>query len=170
MDLLKRTENAAHLIQKRIRTWHKLSKVIDDVMALRQYDEDGNLIILDQERPLDKKKDGDGDDDKENVEDDDEEEKEERDWGRIYTLIVVACFGIGMFFQKCIMQCFSKLGGDGDAKDDVEDAARDVARIAMDVGQTQGGGGGGGAGFGGGVGGGGGAGGGGAAPPPPPPP
>ena len=104
VDMLRRTDEAAYIIQQKVRKiWGRptMVDVVEDVM--QQMDDD-------DER--DEECDAQG-------EDEVEELAEERDWDRLYSLIVVALFSIGMIVYRCISKCFGK-NGNGEGDNDLE--------------------------------------------------
>ena len=125
MDLLRRTDNAAHIIQQRVRKRLLgrnekllLATVVDDALAKAAeksgHDDDGDETD-------ETTREGEENDDEEQPtdEEDDEEEKEETNWDRIYSLILVSLFGMGMIIQRCIGCCMGKVKS-SDEEDDVE--------------------------------------------------
>ena len=152
MDLLRRTDEAAQIIQQRVRN-RLLNRdekplfedIVDQIMQPTDDDDDDDELAKE------------GNDD-----DDDDETSAEWDLDRIYSLLLVAVFSVGMMVQRCVACFRSKLGKDDD-ENDVE-AVAEIADFAQGTGTEfgnpfntfTGGGGGGGGGAGGGGGGGGG--------------
>ena len=108
MDLLRRTDEAASLIQQIVRnrmlsSSGKVDKqdfgdVVDAAIELAKHDEDGDTVAEDDD-------DSDG-----------EEEDEDQPWDmdRIYSLMLVAIFSLGMMIQRCVNCCKEKIAGDSD--------------------------------------------------------
>ena len=124
MDLLRRTDNAAHIIQQRVRKRLLgrnekllLATVVDDALAKAAeksgHDDDGD------ETDETTREGEENDDEEQPTDEDHEEEKEETNWDRIYSLILVSLFGMGMIIQRCIGCCMGKVKS-SDEEDDVE--------------------------------------------------
>ena len=117
VDMLRRTDEAAYIIQQKVRKiWGRptMVDVVEDVM--QQMDDDDER---DEECDV-------------LGEDEVEEMAEERDWERLYSLIVVALFSIGMIMYRCISKCFGK-NGDGEGDNDLE-GGREILDMAQGVG------------------------------------
>ena len=171
MDMLRRTDEAAQIIQQRVRK---------NIQKMKRNEKPLFEEVVDQVMMKESEITEDDTDDEDDVDqnEDDLEEPAAWDMDRFYSLIMVAVFSIGMIIQRCVHCIKAKLGGDEGDENDLE-AAAEVADFAQGTGTEfgnplnanfgGGGGGGGGAGPGAaGTGGGGGGGGGGAGPGPPP--
>ena len=120
VDLLRLTDDAASIIQKRVRDrLLQKNRFVDivDAAVEKEREEDETTVL---------------EEDDEQEEEEEEEEEEPWDWDRIYSLMVVAVFGIGMMAQRCISCCKDKLSGEDD--NDLE-AGREIFDMAGNTGK-----------------------------------